>query len=164
MPVFEVVTTIAAPPERVFDCARDAGLHLRSLASTGERAVEGRSEGLLEPGEEVTWEGRHLLLRWRMKVRIVHYERPRWFRDVQVQGPFTSFQHDHYFEPVRGGTRMTDRVAFRMPLGGPGRYVGIAVVVPHLRRLLLRRNEVLRAAAEGREGTAPAAAAAVAAG
>jgi ligand-binding SRPBCC domain-containing protein len=148
MPVLEFVTNVAAPPDRVFDCARDVGLHTRSFASTRERVVGGRTDGLLDAGDEVTWEARHLLLRRRMTVRIVMYERPRWFRDQMVRGPFRVFHHDHYFEPVRDGTRMTDVVTFRAPLGWFGNLVAHMVIAPHLQRLLEERNAVLKAEAE----------------
>lgn len=157
MPVLELVTHVAAPPERVFDCSRDVGLHVRSLASTGERVVGGRREGLLGPGDEVTWEARHLLLRHRMTVRIVMYERPRWFRDQMVRGPFAVFHHDHYFEPSRDGTRMTDVITFRAPLGWLGNVVAHLVVGPHLRKLLEERNEVLRRECETAVAAGPAA-------
>lgn len=148
MPRIVVVAQVAAPPERVFDCALDVGLHLASAAGTGERVVAGRTSGLFELGEEVTWEARHLGLRRRMTVRITGLERPRWFRDEMVRGPFASFVHDHHFEPADGGTRMRDELVFRAPLGPLGRFVGHAVLVPHLRRFLEERNRFLKEAAE----------------
>lgn len=149
MPILEFVTIVGAPPERVFDCARDVGLHVRSFASTRERIVGGRTEGLLELGDEVTWEARHLLLRRRMTVRITTFERPRWFRDQMLRGPFQVFHHDHYFEPDRHGTRMTDVVTFRAPFGPLGKFVGHVVLLRHFERLLDERNRMLKAVAEG---------------
>ena len=81
LPALLVVSFVAAPPEQVFDCARDVGLHVRSAGRTRERVVEGRTEGLLEPGEQITWEAHHLGCRRRMTVRITGFERPRWFRE-----------------------------------------------------------------------------------
>ena len=149
-----VVTSIAAPPERVFDCALDVGLHLGSAAGTGERVVEGRTSGRFEMGEEVTWEARHLGLRRRMTVRITGVERPRWFRDEQVarRGPFASFVHDHHFEPAAGGTRMRDELVFRAPFGPLGRIADALVVGPHMRRFLTERARFLKDAAERGEG------------
>ncbi len=54
MTEFRLETSIAAPIERVFDLARDIGLHERSMAAFGERAIAGRLSGSIEAGETVT--------------------------------------------------------------------------------------------------------------
>jgi len=90
MPVIRVETRVQAPLERCFDLARDMDLHQRSMAHTGERAIAGRTTGLIGPDEEVTWEGRHFGLLLRHTARITQYERPRHFRDSMVEGRFTS--------------------------------------------------------------------------
>jgi ligand-binding SRPBCC domain-containing protein len=142
--VIELATFVAAPPERCFDLSLSVELHLDSTARTGERVVEGRSSGILGRGDAVTWEARHFGLRRRLTVRITEYDRPRRFRDEMVRGPFRRMQHEHVFEPVEGGTRMLDRFEFATalpPLDG-------LVLVPHLRRLLLERNALIKRAAE----------------
>src|SRR5688572_8564684 len=123
MAVIQVVTAIAAPAERCFDLARDIDFHARSLAHTGERAVAGRTSGLIGPGESVTWEGRHLGVRQRFTAEVTAFDRPIHFRDVMTAGAFASFAHDHWFEDRGGETVMTDVVAFRSPLGPVGRVV-----------------------------------------
>ena len=60
MTVIELVTDIDAPVPLVFDLARDLDLHARSMAHTGERAIAGRTSGLVEEGDTVTWRARHL--------------------------------------------------------------------------------------------------------
>jgi ligand-binding SRPBCC domain-containing protein len=139
---------IAAPPERCFDLSLSVDLHLDSTVETGERVVAGRASGVLGPGETVTWEARHLGRRRRLTVRIMEHDRPRHFRDEQVDGPFRFMRHDHRFEPTAGGTRMRDRFEFATRAGPLDR----VVLMPHLRRFLLRRNELIREAAEGDGG------------
>ena len=56
---FRLETLIVAPIERVYDLARDVDLHARSMAHTNERAVAGRTTGLIGLGETVTWRARH---------------------------------------------------------------------------------------------------------
>ena len=150
MPGIVLVTTVPAPVERVFDLSLDVGLHVRTATGTRERIVGGRTEGLLAMGEEVTWSARHFLLRWEMTVRITGHERPRWFRDEMVEGPFASFRHDHFFESVEGGTRVQDEITFRMRGGSPGRLVGSLLVAPHFKRFVERRNRLLGEVAAGR--------------
>jgi ligand-binding SRPBCC domain-containing protein len=81
----------------------------------------------------------------RVAVRITGYDRPRMFRDEMVTGPFRRMRHDHRFEAAHGGTRMHDEFEFSTvfpPLDA-------LVLAPHLRRLLVLRNETIRHAAEG---------------
>lgn len=143
-----LTTLIRAPVERVFDLARDLDAHKRSLAHTDERIVGGRSGGLIELGEEVEWEARHLGLRWRLRSRITEMVRPRSFTDEQVTGPFASFRHRHDFEARDGGTLVTDTWEHRAPLGPLGVVADALFLRRHMRRLLETRNATLRAEAE----------------
>src|SRR5439155_10558977 len=120
MQTIRIETWIAAPPERCFDAARDLDLHLKSMAHTGERAVAGRTSGLIGMGEEVTWRARHFLVTQHFTSRITAFDRPRYFQDSMQRGAFRSFVHDHTFEARGGGTAMTDVLAFAAPLGTLG--------------------------------------------
>jgi len=51
-----------------------------------------------------------LLLGW--LTEIARWEPPRLFEDVQLQGPYRRWVHQHRFEEVPGGTLMTDRVEY----------------------------------------------------
>jgi ligand-binding SRPBCC domain-containing protein len=152
MTTITIVTTIGASPQRCFDASRDLDLHLKSMRHTGERAVAGRMSGLIELGEQVTWEGRHFGIRQRFTSSITAYERPRHFQDSMMRGAFRSFVHDHYFEECDGGTRMTDVLAFRSPLGVLGAIVDRVFMTKYLTRLLTKRNEVVKAALERDQG------------
>ena len=50
-----IETRIAAPMELCFDLARDVDAHVKTSSSTGERAVAGKTSGLLELGDIVTF-------------------------------------------------------------------------------------------------------------
>ncbi len=150
MASIELTTRIEATPERCFDLSRDLDLHVRSMGPTRERAVGGRTSGLIGWGEEVTWEARHFGVRHRHTSRITLYDRPRHFRDAMVRGRFARFQHDHFFEADGSGTIVRDVVDFASPLGPLGRLVDACVLKGYLARLLTRRNEWLRDVAEGR--------------
>jgi ligand-binding SRPBCC domain-containing protein len=148
MAVFRIATEIAAPIEVCFDLARDIDFHMRSLAQTGERAVAGRTTGLIELGETVTWEARHLGVRQRLTSRVTAFERPTYFRDEMTAGAFRSFAHDHHFEARDGVTVMTDEVAFRSPGGPVGWLVDRIFMTGYLRRLLSGRSQTIRRQAE----------------
>ena len=150
MATFEIRTEIAAPPEVCFDLARDVAFHARSLAHTGERIVHQPAGDLLELGDEVEFEGRHLGVRQRLRARITALERPRWFRDEMTRGAFAAFVHDHLFEATASGTRMTDRIRFEAPLGAIGRLVARTILRPYLSRLIAQRADEIRREAERR--------------
>ncbi|HKC90629.1 MAG TPA: SRPBCC family protein [Candidatus Limnocylindria bacterium] len=148
MPTIRIATTIDAPPERCFDLARDVGVHLRSTGGTGERAVGGVTSGLLELGDEVTWEARHLGLRQRLTARISRLERPHLFEDVMVRGTFASLHHVHEFVPRDGGTTMIDTFTFASPLGPVGAIVDRLFLTGYMRRFLVTRARELKRIAE----------------
>ncbi len=148
MAQFRIVTTIAAPVEVCFDLARDIDFHVQSLADTGERAVAGRTTGLIGLGESVTWEARHLGVRQRLTSEVTAFDRPAYFRDAMTAGAFRAFTHDHRFEATYGGTVMTDEVAFRSPFGPLGRLVDALFMTRYLRLLLEGRCRAIRREAE----------------
>jgi len=148
MTVIYLTTDINAPIERVFDLARDVDLHARSMAHAGERAVGGLTIGLINEGDSVTWRARHFGLWWSLTSRITVVEPPVRFEDVQEQGPFAWFRHEHRFEPRDGATRMHDRWEHRSPLGPLGRLVDRLFLGRYMRSLLETRNAALKEAAE----------------
>jgi ligand-binding SRPBCC domain-containing protein len=139
MQTITIRTHIHAPVEVCFDAARDLDLHLDSMKHTGETAVGGRTSGLIELGEEVTWRARHLGIVQHFTSRITGFDRPRFFQDTMQRGAFRSFVHDHLFEPVSDGTRMTDVLRFEAPLGILGRIAETLVLRRYLERLLTAR-------------------------
>jgi ligand-binding SRPBCC domain-containing protein len=148
MTVVEVVTEVKAPATRCFDLARDIDLHLTSMGETGERAVAGKTSGLIGPGEEVTWEAKHLGVRQRFTSRITGFSPPRHFRDEMVRGAFKFFVHDHYFEEHDGVTTVRDVLRFSSPFGVVGRLVDRVFLARYLRRLLCSRSEAVKKTAE----------------
>ena len=148
MPRIELTTAIAAPIEKVFDLARSIDVHATSQSSHGEKAVAGRTSGLIEEGEEVTWEAVHLGVRQRLTSRIVAMRRPAYFRDSMLRGAFKRMDHDHFFEPTPAGTVMKDVFEYTSPLGLLGRLADRLFLECYMRRLLEERNQVLKQQAE----------------
>ena len=89
MPIILLETNITAPVERVFDLARNIDAHTSTTAGTGERAVDGRTSGLIEAGETVTWEAKHLGVRQRLTSKITAMERPDflWMKCNKARSP-----------------------------------------------------------------------------
>ena len=104
-----IETRIRAPIELCFDLARDVNAHAESAAFSSERVVEpGRTQGLLEIGDIVAFEGRHFGITQRFVARITALDRPSRFVDEMVQGAFKRLRHVHEFEFTDGTTIMRD--------------------------------------------------------
>jgi ligand-binding SRPBCC domain-containing protein len=106
------------------------------------------TDGLIGLGEEVEWSARHFGLWLSMRVKIMAFNRPIYFQDAMVKGPFHHFRHDHTFEDQRNSTLMIDRIAFASPVPFIGSIVDLLVLKTHLRRFLEQRNRMLKLVAE----------------
>jgi ligand-binding SRPBCC domain-containing protein len=143
MPRIEIATDIAAPIDRVFDLARSIDVHQESQTRHREKAVAGWTSGLIEAGETV-----HFGIRQRLTSRIDSMTRPVHFRDSMVAGAFRSFVHDHHFEEIPGGTRMSDVFEYVAPLGVWWRWADLLFLDRYMRCLLEERNAVIKDLAE----------------
>jgi len=148
MATIDLSTVIRAPRERVFDLARSIDAHQDTTSGTEERAVAGVTTGLVGMEDEVTWEARHFGVRQRLTVRVTAFDRPRHFQDIMISGAFKRIVHDHEFAEHPTGTLMRDRFEFQSPLGILGRLADGIFLTAYLRRVLVRRNKILRRLAE----------------
>ncbi len=148
MPVIKLETNINAPSERCFDLARSIDLHTNSMKHTGEQAVAGRTQGLIELGETVTWRARHFGIWQTLTSKITQFDYPNSFTDEMVSGAFRSFKHEHRFRQVNGQTVMTDVFSFEAPFGLLGRLANFLFLRRYMKRLLEIRNHVIKQAAE----------------
>jgi ligand-binding SRPBCC domain-containing protein len=147
----EDITGIEAPMERCFDLARSVEVHLLGNRHWGESAIAagGVTSGLLELHDRVIWRARHFGLRWHLTSVITAFDRPAYFQDTQLRGPFGAMRHDHYFRAAASGrTEMRDVFTFaaRVPL--LGRLAEILLLRRYMRELLRERNRVIREVAE----------------
>jgi ligand-binding SRPBCC domain-containing protein len=148
MVVLEEVTVIHAPIDRCFDLSRSIDLHVQSTSRTGERAVAGKTSGLIESGQQVTWRAKHFGIWQEFTSKITVFDRPRYFRDEMIRGAFRLFEHDHFFVELSDGvTEMRDVLRFAAPVPLLGR-IAEMFLQPYLRRFLRERNEMLRESAE----------------
>ncbi|HEX8140868.1 MAG TPA: SRPBCC family protein [Pyrinomonadaceae bacterium] len=150
MPTIHLETFISAPPHVCFDLARSVDVHMASTGDTGERAVAGVTSGMMNLGDEVTWEARHLGVRQRLTSRITRMERPRLFVDEMQRGAFKRWHHTHTFLAREGGTLMIDDAAYASPLGLLGRLADRLFLERYMTRLLEVRNAHIKRVAEGK--------------
>lgn len=148
MPIIEMSFYIKAPAKLCFDLARSIDVHMESTAHTDEKAVGGRTSGLIELNETVTWEAVHFGIRQRLTVRITEMEPPHRFVDEMVRGAFQRFYHVHEFIPQQDGTLMIDRFDYTSPLGILGTIADKLFLERYMTDLLRRRNEHIKRLAE----------------
>ncbi|MBD3943443.1 SRPBCC family protein [Microbacterium sp. NEAU-LLC] len=135
---FTLVTEASISAEALFDLSLDIDAHVDSMSQTGERAISGVTTGVIGLGDTVTWRARHFGIWWTMTSQITALDRPSHFTDRQVRGPFKTFVHEHRFEQLATGSRMTDTITLASPVFGA--LVERLILVPYLRRLIARRN------------------------
>jgi ligand-binding SRPBCC domain-containing protein len=148
MPKIELFTEIHAPIEKVFDLSRSIDLHIESTKQTGEHAIAGRTSGLIELGETVTWRAKHFGIWQSLTSKITDYNYPTFFADEMMNGAFKSFRHEHHFLVVDNGTLMRDVFAFESPFGILGRLFNWLILTKYMTKLLLERNRVIKLVAE----------------
>lgn len=82
-----------------------------------------------------------LPMRWTS--RIEEWTPNQRFVDTQVKGPYSLWHHTHSFEPENGGTRMKDRVRFRLPGGWLGQLAAGWVVRRDVERIFAFRKQTI---------------------
>ncbi|MGV3460674.1 MAG: SRPBCC family protein [Flavobacterium sp.] len=143
MPVIRLRTEINAPADLVFDLSRSIDFHKISTAHTNEEAVAGRTSGLIQLGETVTWRAKHLGFTQQLTTVITAFDRPFYFVDEMVKGAFHTFKHEHIFREERGLTVMDDVFAYKSPFGFLGRIADVLFLEKYMQRLLHKRNTVI---------------------
>lgn len=148
MPVIHLETFIRAPVEICFDLSRDVDVHTASTSITNERAVAGVTHGMMQLGDEVTWEATHLFVRQRLTSRITAFERPRMFTDEMQSGAFKRLRHKHIFEAREDGTMMIDELDFASPFSFIGNIVDWLFLENYMKRFLILHNDYIKNLAE----------------
>jgi ligand-binding SRPBCC domain-containing protein len=154
MTTLEDLTRIHAPIGRCFDLARSVEVHLAGNVHSGEQAVaaEGRTSGLLELGERVTWRAKHFGVWHKLSSEITQMDHPAYFQDAAVRGIFPYLRHDHYFRSLSPTeTEMRDVFTFAAPLPVLGLLAELLFLRRYMRTLLRERNAAIQPIAESEE-------------
>lgn len=148
MPIIVLETVINAKREIVFDLSRSVDLHLLSTEKTNEKAISGKTSGLMEMNETVTWRAKHLGIYQNLTTKITAFEKPTYFADEMVNGAFKSFKHEHYFEDFQDGTLMKDNFEYESPFGILGKLADFIFLKNYMKSFLIERNSMIKEVAE----------------
>ncbi|WP_127845637.1 SRPBCC family protein [Psychroflexus aestuariivivens] len=148
MPIIELRTEINANIEIVFDLSRSIDLHKISTEKTNETAVAGKTNGLIELDESVTWRAKHFGIYQKLTSKITEFNRPNYFADEMISGAFSRFKHEHHFEKLNGMTLMTDIFDYKSPLGILGILADKLFLENYMTDLLSERNRIVKEFAE----------------
>jgi ligand-binding SRPBCC domain-containing protein len=151
MTQIELTTHINAPIDRCFDMARSIDLHLISTRQTGEQAIAGRTSGLIELGESVTWRAKHFGVWQTLTSKVTEFNYPYSFTDEMVTGAFKSFRHEHIFIAINNQTVMRDIFIFESPFGIIGEWANYLFLGRYMSNLLEKRNSVIKETAESNQ-------------
>ena len=122
MPIIELKIEIKSNIETCFDLSRSIDFHQISTAGTNEKAIGGRTKGLINFGETVTWEATHFGIRQKL----------------------TSIVHDHYFEQANDRVIMKDVFSFQSPFGILGKVFDKLILKNYLKKFLVERNNLIK--------------------
>ena len=151
MAIINLDTHIEAPIERVFDLARSIDLHKLSTTGTNEEAIAGRTQGLIENNETVTWRAKHFGVYQKLTVQVTKMNRPNLFTDRMISGAFSSMEHNHIFEIEGLGTKMTDILKFTSPFGILGEFADYLFLKKYMTEFLKNKNRELKKIAESED-------------
>jgi len=148
MAKIKLTTEIYSTIDICFDLSRSIDLHKISTAKTNEQAIGGKTSGLIELNEFVIWQATHFFVSQKLTSKITAYDRPNYFVDEQVKGPFKSIYHEHIFEQNTDKVIMKDNFEFHSPFGFFGKFLDKIFLTKYLKKLLAERNNTIKEYAE----------------
>ena len=89
-------------------------------------------------------------IRFNWRTRIVAWDPPHGFVDVQLSGPYALWEHTHAFAATATGTLIDDRVRYRLPLTPLGD-AAHPLVRRQLARIFSYRQDAVRELLVGRQ-------------
>ena len=150
MPKIILKTIIKSDKNTVFDLSRSVDLHLLSTKKTNEKAISGKTSGLMEFNDTVTWRAKHLGFYQNLTTRITEYDKPNYFADEMVKGAFKNFKHEHIFETIEQETLMTDVFTYQSPFWMVGKLADFIFLKKYMTKFLIERNSLIKHFAENK--------------
>lgn len=108
------------------------------------RVISARWDKEIYPGQIIEYYVRPLLgIKMYWMTEITQVRSGEFFIDEQRKGPYNIWHHEHHFENIDGGVRMTDLLHYSIPYGFIGSIANAIVVKSKLRALFEYRVKAI---------------------
>lgn len=141
-------TEIEADKQTCFDLARDIDFYQKSIKNSREIAIDGKTTGLVEANDCITWEAKHLGFVHHLALKVTAFDKPNLFIDEMVYGHYKTYKHEHIFRESGNKTIMIDKFYFESPYGIIGKFFDWLFMKNHMTNWLKTRNNLLKEKAE----------------
>jgi ligand-binding SRPBCC domain-containing protein len=74
---------------------------------------------------------------------ITHVREKEYFIDEQRFGPYALWHHEHHFETIPNGVKMTDKLYYAIPFGAFGRVANLAFVHKQVKQIFTYREKAV---------------------
>jgi uncharacterized protein (TIGR01777 family) len=140
--IFHHSTTLPVPASDLFAWHARPGAFERLTPPWERVRIRERGEGLAD-GSRVVLEVRMGPFKKLWVARHRDVRENEGFTDIQEEGPFASWKHEHRMIPEgSGSSRLEERIEYELPLGRLGKLLGGRLVRSKLERLFRYRHRV----------------------
>ena len=131
------------PPAELFEYFKEAHNLEEITPPTLKFKIEKISTPQVQQGTliDYTLKVHGVPMKWRTE--IDEWQPPTKFVDNQLKGPYRKWHHTHEFKPFAGGTLMTDRVRYKLPLGYLGWLLAGAFVRKDVQQIFSFRRKII---------------------
>jgi ligand-binding SRPBCC domain-containing protein len=148
MSTIHLTTFIKAPQERVFDLSRSISIYKQVFDHQQQSISTGAASNLLELGETITVQVKHLGKIRMVLLKLTDFEKPNSFIIEQTTGALLYFKHEHYFKPADNGCILIDMINYQPPKDFIGKLILRFYLKKYLHHIIQLRNEYITTYAE----------------
>jgi hypothetical protein len=133
--LFEAEQWVAKPINEVFSFFSNEN-NLETLTpSFLQFKVDGKSTANIIQGTEINYSLRIHGIPTKWKSRITIWNPNLEFKDVQIKGPYSKWEHTHLFEELSSGTLLKDKVIYQLPFAAFGGNLAQKFVADDIRKI-----------------------------